>query len=143
MASPSPEVIKIASLLEKAIVKSADDAARQAEEELEPRVYLIQGIDGGPIKIGVAKHPAKRCAELQRTSPIELRVLVTFDGGIRIEHTLHDRFTEWRLHGEWFDEDCPELAALVAALVPFLDPKSNATPAPLTRSADVASTTGG
>lgn len=142
MARPSEEAIKMAVLLDKAITKAAAEQASEREEALDPRLYLIQGVSGGPIKIGIAKHVEKRCAELQRTSPIKLRVLATFDGGLALERLLHERFVEWRLHGEWFDEDCPELAALATALGPFLDLQSNAPAAHFAASTARASTKG-
>lgn len=66
-------------------------------------VYFIQGIDGGPIKIGVAGHPEIRMAEIQLMSPARLRILGTIRGvGQPEEHRLHRRFAAHRIHGEWF-----------------------------------------
>lgn len=65
-------------------------------------VYLIQSIDGGPVKIGSAFSAAARMGEIQRMSPVPLRVVATIPGGYATETALHRRFATDRLHGEWF-----------------------------------------
>lgn len=77
-------------------------------------VYFLQSETGGPIKIGVAEHATARLAEIQRMSPVRLRLvgLIAF-GGYVLERTLHAMFADARLHGEWF-EPTPELLAFIA-----------------------------
>lgn len=99
---------------------------REVEAVFPDYVYLIQGVSGGPIKIGVAKQPEMRLSSMQSASPIRLRILCLFEGGYGRETQLHHRFSEWRLNGEWFDENCPELAALTAALAPFTQTNGSA-----------------
>lgn len=67
-------------------------------------VYFVQGVDGGPIKIGytTSMEADGRLAGLQCGSPVQLRVLHTVRGNQRLERELHVRFAVDRLHGEWF-----------------------------------------
>jgi len=66
-------------------------------------VYFIQGVDGGPIKIGVAADPVGRLASIQLMSPMTLRILGLIRGaGQPEERRLHKRFAAHRSHGEWF-----------------------------------------
>jgi hypothetical protein len=72
-------------------------------------VYFIQGIEGGPIKIGVARDPRDRLVSIQLMSPVRLQILGVIRGaGQPGEHRLHEQFAEHRLHGEWF-QPAPEL----------------------------------
>lgn len=67
-------------------------------------IYFIQGKDGlGLVKIGVANDPKKRLADLQRTSPIELEIIGSRPGDTFVERELHERFADFRAHGEWFE----------------------------------------
>lgn len=71
----------------------------------ERGVYFVQGVDGGPIKIGWAsKHPDEgRLMALQTGSPVVLRLLGWIRGATyRLENHLHEEFKADRLHGEWF-----------------------------------------
>lgn len=66
-------------------------------------VYFIQGADGtGPIKIGYAKDPKKRLAEIQRMSPVLLTILNAIEGDRKREGAIHRHFADLRLFGEWF-----------------------------------------
>lgn len=110
----------------RALLEALDRLIRKrVEEELdrrdllragnaEPVVYFVQAENGGPVKIGVAKDPARRMAELQAMSPYTLRILATVEGGFRREKELHAQFADWRLHGEWFSDECEDLLALIA-----------------------------
>lgn len=77
-------------------------------------VYFIQGVHGGPIKIGLAQDPEQRLKSLQAGCPYLLRITHTIEGGRRRERQLHLRFAECRLGGEWF-EATPELVKLAYA----------------------------
>lgn len=80
-------------------------------------VYLIQGVNGGPIKIGHTGDLRGRLATFQVASPVELKVLVTIPGGgCDLERLLHKRFAKNRIHGEWF-EDCPELQSFLRPVI--------------------------
>jgi hypothetical protein len=67
-------------------------------------VYFVQGLMGGPIKIGTAGDVEARFKAIQACSPVPLRVLhVIRDTGRTIEAKIHRRFALYRLHGEWFE----------------------------------------
>lgn len=68
-------------------------------------VYFIQQGDNGPIKIGYSAEPEKRLQTLSTASPYPLRILKTTEGGKSLEQTLHQRFAEFQLEGEWFAPD--------------------------------------
>lgn len=94
------------------------DAANGPENLLDPRhplagrpfvsrrdggVYFIQGVDGGPIKIGfTTNHVRHRLSSLQAGSPVVLRVLLAILGTTILERELHFHFRRSRLHNEWF-----------------------------------------
>lgn len=70
------------------------------------RVYFVQAVHGGLIKIGRTSDLAKRLTALQVSCPCELRLLALIDEGSSLygvtERQLHDRFVLQRAHGEWF-----------------------------------------
>ena len=65
-------------------------------------IYFIQAVGGGLIKIGKADDPAKRLAEIQRHSPVMLRIVATIKGEHEKERQLHQQFAGARHHREWF-----------------------------------------
>jgi hypothetical protein len=68
-------------------------------------VYFVQGVDGGPIKIGWTQNPEQRLEQLQAATHEELRLLDYVLGDRRVERALHDLLSDYRVRGEWFD-DC-------------------------------------
>jgi hypothetical protein len=85
-------------------------------------VYFVQATSRvGPIKIGKAEEPLSRLAELQQGSPIELCILATTAGGLKLERALHARFAEFRIHGEWF-QPAPVLLDYIAEAHPWKGP---------------------
>jgi hypothetical protein len=66
------------------------EACERAIEAGEQLVYFVQGIDGGPIKIGIAVDPDERLRELS---------------GQAKEAEIHARFRHERLWGEWFEPE--------------------------------------
>lgn len=68
-------------------------------------VYFIQSVDGGPVKIGYAKDVEKRLGHLQSGSPVILQVVLKIESDmpIRLEQELHQRYSRYRIRGEWFD----------------------------------------
>jgi hypothetical protein len=77
-----------------------------------PRIYFVSG--GDMIKIGRTKNAGRRIVELQVASGMELKLLGSIEGDLRLERALHQCF--WHLHvrGEWF-RAAPELLAYVEA----------------------------
>lgn len=65
-------------------------------------VYFL--VDGGAdsVKIGMSNNPKKRQASLQTGSTESLLLLGTIEGGRDVERSLHERFAEYRIRGEWF-----------------------------------------
>lgn len=84
--------------------------------QLPVRVYFIQAVSGGPIKIGMSQNPERRLADLQVGSPVMLRIIGAAAGGQSREAALHRRLAKYRLHGEWF-ADAPEVLAAIAEVL--------------------------
>src|SRR6266542_620170 len=64
-------------------------------------VYLIQPVDGGLAKIGVADNPQERLHTIQLMCPVQLQLIdVIRGGGHMLEHGLHTRFAEDRSRSE-------------------------------------------
>lgn len=82
---------------------SSRPAAVSTASGSKARVYLIGAGRGQPVKIGRTVDVPRRCAQLQATSPVPLRVLWSTPGTPDLETHLHARFRAKRLHGEWFD----------------------------------------
>lgn len=66
------------------------------------RVYFVQAGNGGPIKIGIARDPAKRMSDLQVANANKLTLLGSIPGDLYDEQSLHQTFQPYRLNGEWF-----------------------------------------
>lgn len=74
-------------------------------------VYVIQGDDGGPVKIGISSDPRKRLSAIQAASGRLLsRVWVSAEvlNPRSIEASMHGRFRASRSAGEWFDVEFDE-----------------------------------
>lgn len=80
------------------------------------RVYFIQAVTGGPIKIGVAVNVRERLKKLQMGNPSLLCVLATMPGAREDELYLHAEFACSRVRGEWF-EPTARLLRLVESCV--------------------------
>lgn len=70
-------------------------------------VYFIQS-GCGAIKVGIAKNPDKRMANMQTGHNKLLRLIAKFPQPDRnsarlLERELHDLFSEYRIRGEWFN----------------------------------------
>jgi hypothetical protein len=65
-------------------------------------VYMIRAGDDGPVKIGHAKNPFARRANLQGGSSQKLILLGLLPGSKPEEQELHRRFASDRISGEWF-----------------------------------------
>lgn len=81
---------------------------------IESYVYFVQAVNGGPVKIGVARDVKKRLLGIQNGNPSELVVRNALPGDRVEEGALHMHFTRHRLKGEWF-EPVPELLELLDA----------------------------
>lgn len=95
------------------------------EERRPESVYLVQGVYGGPIKIGRARVAEVRLRQIQLMSPVGLRLLLTIaGGGGGLEKNLHRLFDPWRLHGEWFRND-EDLVRYFASMIAFSEEYRN------------------
>ena len=67
-------------------------------------IYFIQetGLFRNRVKIGLTSNLKDRLSALRGTSPSRLKVLLTLPGDVQAETDYHERFTKYRLHGEWF-----------------------------------------
>lgn len=65
-------------------------------------VYLIQNTVTRHLKIGCTSNTMARLAHLQTASSEKLELLYVIRGDFQKERFLHSRFSEHRLHGEWF-----------------------------------------
>lgn len=79
-------------------------------------VYFIRC--GDHLKIGYAKNPKQRLADLQVGSPLDLTLLgaVKCDDAPGVEFALHRAFAQYRVRGEWF-ECVPAVEATVDAIL--------------------------
>jgi hypothetical protein len=82
-------------------------------------VYLI-GPDDGPLKIGVATSLPKRLVSLQigcwQTLSVRHSVTVPADLAYTLERTMHGRFKDRHLRGEWFDIELEEAVRALDAI---------------------------
>lgn len=73
---------------------------QQRAKDSSERVYFVQAVCGGPVKIGKTTKPmSERLSALQTGSPVPLKVLAVRKAS---ERRLHQKFFEYRLSGEWF-----------------------------------------
>jgi hypothetical protein len=77
-------------------------------------VYLIGSALTRPVKIGVANNVQSRLDELRTGSPVPLHLIWKTPGDNDLEYSLHEYFAPYRIHGEWFDFEDENSAALVA-----------------------------
>lgn len=69
-------------------------------------IYFVQGVNGGPIKIGVTRNVVQRLKGIQTGSPVRLKIVAFLPDAPRaLEGDIHERYDEFRLEGEWFAEN--------------------------------------
>jgi uncharacterized protein YozE (UPF0346 family) len=79
-------------------------------------VYFVLSRDTGAIKIGFTAGPIeKRLSSLQTAHPHKLQLLASISGNKEYETELHERFSPFRLRGEWFQAH-PELLDFIAVI---------------------------
>ena len=84
-------------------------------------VYFVSAPELGRVKIGFAADPRTRLGKLRADSPTRLVLLAVIDGDVETEKDLHSRFSNFRLHGEWFTLD-GALQEFVDSLKPYEPP---------------------
>lgn len=85
----------------------------KAEYENCCRIYFIEAVGMGLVKIGYTIDPAKRFMSMLTMSPAPLSLLGSITGGPEKEAEIHGKLAPHRLHGEWF-KMVPEVMAIVA-----------------------------
>lgn len=68
-------------------------------------IYFVQSQSGGPIKIGSAQNSERRLKDLRAMNPLPLVLLGTYSARRIDEFDVHEAFKEFRLHGEWFEDN--------------------------------------
>lgn len=81
--------------------------------ESGPHLYFIQQGERGPIKIGKARDPRARLANMQVGNAQRLYLLGIIPNGSTFEPVLHRAFWRNRIRGEWFSPT-PALLAYIA-----------------------------
>ena len=68
-------------------------------------VYVIENMDNGAIKVGVAQDPEKRLAQLQTGNVSELCLVYqsyVCSNAFNIESLVHQHFEDKHIRGEWY-----------------------------------------
>lgn len=78
-------------------------------------IYVIHAPGTNCIKIGYTDHPRRRMAELQVSSPVKLRLLLTCPGTLDMEGQIHGKLSGYHKSGEWFE--LPAFSSMVVLKV--------------------------
>jgi len=89
-------------------------------------VYFIQAGEDGPIKIGHTSNVPSRLKSLQTGHAAKLKVLGQCEGDKKLEKSLHHKFAEHRLTGEWFNPVQEILAEIAERCAPVPSQESTA-----------------
>lgn len=82
-----------------------------------PRVYFVQCVPDGPIKVGVVfANMRQRMNAIQLNCPHIIKTLGTVAGGYELELEVKHDLTPWSLHGEWFSPT-PQVKAYIRKLL--------------------------
>ncbi len=68
----------------------------------QSKVYFIQNLYNGNIKIGKSNNPKKRLKSLQTANSNKLSLVATISESYISENEVHKMFSHFRLTGEWF-----------------------------------------
>lgn len=86
------------------------------------RVYFLRPVgQPGPIKIGCSEVPEERLTAYAAWSPVELELLGTIPGSMRLEAQIQASVAADHFRGEWFHATPAVLATVEAALAGRLD----------------------
>ncbi len=66
-------------------------------------VYFIEAVGIDLVKIGTSTQVKKRLYDMNKASPVKLRLIKILEGGSAEELELHTRWKDCRIRGEWFD----------------------------------------
>jgi hypothetical protein len=92
-------------------------APRPTRVRSEGRVYFVEAVGLGCIKVGWTGNVERRLSALRCASPVSLTLLASFPGSPADEQAIHRHFAANRLRksGEWFAAD-ETLRAFIAEL---------------------------
>jgi hypothetical protein len=111
---PNPNDPSFGNAYLNELAKLEGDEERRYRAVVKQFVYFVGG-DVGGIKIGTAREPSRRLADLQCGSPVRLAILAVVSGTHELELEYHRRFAAHRLHGEWFERH-PDILAEIERL---------------------------
>lgn len=95
-------------------------------------VYFIHEKTSGRTKIGTSKQLGQRLENIQACCPMPLECVAYFPGNSEVETEVHEMFSAFRLHGEWFALPIETLTAIINMQDNLiLRGASNAVPEPL------------
>lgn len=77
--------------------------------------YVYAVVAGPYVKIGVSNDPKKRAGKISADCPLPVTLAGYQEAGFDFEATLHAKFSDLRVKGEWFKMEGP-VAEWVAAL---------------------------
>ncbi len=91
-------------------------------------IYFIHEPQSGDIKIGVSSGIKRRLAQLQTGSPtlLELMGWINSDSDYQTEKTLHKKYNDFRVRGEWFSIDQDHVLRELVAAHGFIPKNDNA-----------------
>lgn len=88
---------------------------RSASSRVEGFVYFLKAERAGVVKIGQSTvWSGKRLVELDRYSPVPLRLVAVAVGGEAAEGEIHIRLAAHRIRYEWFDASAKDVKAEIA-----------------------------
>jgi len=74
-------------------------------------LYAIQRVDGGPVKVGITKHPAPRMSDLRgKVGPINILAMIEVGDMGACEAAVHQHYSNV-LDGEWISAEAEEIVA--------------------------------
>jgi Meiotically up-regulated gene 113 len=70
-------------------------------------VYIIQCSEYKMIKIGrTAGNPYNRIGQIKTANPFPINIIRIIECDLGTEAALHYQFSSYRVHGEWFKDEC-------------------------------------
>jgi hypothetical protein len=93
---------------------AAIDAWLARVADTAPQYVYFAQVDGGPIKIGVARNPIRRLAQMRTGNPAPIRLLGVIRGNTQTELEIHNLFAAENVAGEWFEPSRRLLAFIEA-----------------------------
>lgn len=69
-------------------------------------IYFIQGVNGGPIKMGMSYQPEIRLKQLQTGYPYKLQIIFLIKEAVSyMDEFLQEKFSSYKLLGEWYSPE--------------------------------------